>query len=111
MWSVSPKLSHSGEDIDVSIRPDCLVDYAARSNVGQLKYVVDGSEECWNEVESITEKFRKTGIGWDVWIMPVGATQEQQEDVQEDICQQTVSRGFNFSPRVHNWIFGNRVGT
>ena len=54
---------------------------------------------------------REIGNDWDVWIMPVGATKEQQEAAQADICEQAIQRGYCFSPRVHNWIWGNRVGT
>jgi len=110
-WSVSPKLSLSGEDWRKAIIPSVVVEYALLSDVGQLKFVVDGSERCWDEVETATADYRSAGVSWDVWIMPVGATQEQQEEHQERICMEAVERGYNFSPRVQNWVFGNRVGT
>ncbi|MBT4934321.1 MAG: 7-carboxy-7-deazaguanine synthase QueE [Rhodospirillaceae bacterium] len=111
LWSVSPKLSISGEAWEEAIKPDVLAAYAALSNKGQLKYVVDGSEQCWNEVEKATSAYRAVGVDWDVWIMPVGSTKEQQEEVQEAICIEAVDRGYNFSARVHSWVFGNKVGT
>lgn len=110
-WSVSPKLSISGEPWHQAIKPQVLSDYQEVSNAGQLKYVVDGSEQCWDEVERATTAYRQSGISWDVWIMPVGASLSQQQDHQEQICLGTIKRDYNFSPRVHNWIFGNRVGT
>lgn len=109
-WSVSPKLSLSGEDWRKAIKPGVVANYAQLSDVGQLKYVVDGSEHCWNEIEEATAAYRRAGVPWDVWIMPVGASMEQQREHQERICMEAVERGYNFSPRVQNWIFGNRTG-
>jgi 7-carboxy-7-deazaguanine synthase len=111
LWSISPKLSISGEAWNDAIKPDVLAAYAELSNRGQLKYVVDGSDQCWEEVEKATKAYRAAGIDWDVWIMPVGSTMEQQQEVQEAICIEAVKRGYNFSARVHSWVFGNRVGT
>ncbi len=110
-WSVSPKLSISGETWDQAIKPDVVAAYAEISQTGQLKYVVDNSEQCWHEVETATREYRAAGVNWDVWIMPVGATADQQHKHQEDICQQALKRGYHFSARVHNWIFGNKPGT
>jgi organic radical activating enzyme len=110
-WSVSPKLSLSGENWKSAIQPNIVSEYAQSSNVGQLKFVVDGSEKIWDEVETATAIFKKSGVKWNTWIMPVGASQKSQEDYQESICLETIKRGYNFSPRVHNWIFGNRSGT
>ena len=110
-WSVSPKLSLSGEDWQEAIKPGVVAEYADLSNVGQLKYVVDGSEHCWDEVETATAAYRSEGITWDTWVMPVGASLEQQQENQERICMEAVERGYNFSPRVQSWLFGNRAGT
>ena len=110
-WSVSPKLSLSGEDWQQAIKPEVVTEYAQLSDVGQLKYVVDGSERCWAEVETATSAYRSARMSWDVWIMPVGASMAQQQEHQERICMEAVERGYNFSPRVHNWIFGNRTGS
>ena len=110
-WSVSPKLSLSGEAWQKAILPGIVAEYAGLSDAGQLKFVVDGSEQVWDEVETATQAYRKAGINWNTWIMPVGASKAQQEELQERICIEAVKRGYSFSPRVHNWIFGNRTGT
>ena len=79
--------------------------------MGQLKFEVDGSKRCWDEVETAMTAYRGVGVFWDTWIMPVGASMEQQQKHQERSCMEAVERGYNFSPRVHNWLFGNRIGT
>ena len=112
-WSVSPKLwSTSGEKPQKAIKPEVVAQYALCSNHGQLKYVVNGSQESWDEVEEHTDAYRKEGIEWPVWIMGVGATKEDQEtNTMADIAMETIKRGYNFSGRLHCHIFGNKIGT
>jgi len=109
-WSCSPKLSSSGEKWEDAIKPDVLAEYDKLSQYGQLKFVVDGTLPVWNEVERATALYREAGVNWPVWIMPVGAASDQQENIQAFICEECFRRGYNFSPRVHCWIFGNVVG-
>ena len=109
-WSVSPKLYLSGEQWDQAILPDVLGAYKMISDVGQLKYVCDGSDRGWDEVEEATELYREAGIDWPVWIMPVGADREMQESHQARIAEQAVDRGYSVAARVHTWVFGNVIG-
>jgi len=110
-WSVSPKLSASGEKWEDAIKPDILAEYSLLSNYGQLKYVVDGSKQCWEEVEEATNMYRKAGVNFPVWIMPVGATEEQQRNIAGDIATETIRRGYNISTRLHCTLWGNKIGT
>ena len=110
-WSCSPKLSASGESWNRAINPKVLAAYNTISKNGQLKYVVDGTEKCWDEVKRATELYREAGVKWPVWIMPVGATLEEQEDIQAKIADQALDRGYNVSARLHCWIWGNKIGT
>jgi hypothetical protein len=109
-WSISPKLYLSGEQWDQAILPEILEEYAAISNVGQLKYVCNGTDRNWDEVEEATELYREVGITWPVWIMPVGADREMQESHQAVISEQAIERGYNVAARVHTWVFGNVIG-
>lgn len=109
-WSVSPKLYLSGEAWDQAIQPEVLAAYAEISNHGQLKYVSNGTDRSWDEVEEATELYREEGINWDVWIMPVGADREMQESHQARIAEAAIERGYSVAARVHTWIFGNVIG-
>lgn len=112
-WSVSPKLfSTSGEKAKKAIRPEVVASYMKLSNAGQLKFVVNGTDASWLEVEEATKAFREAGVDWPVYIMPVGATKEQQEDgTIADIAIEAMHRGYYFSGRLHAHIFGNQIGT
>ena len=81
------------------------------SEVGQLKFVCNGSDASWNEIEESIVKFRDAGVMYPIWIMPVGATEESQDELAKEITIQTMERGYNVSARVHCYIFGNQIGT
>lgn len=112
-WSVSPKLfSTSGEKSKKAIKPEVVGFYASMSDHGQLKYVVNGTQQSWDEVEEHTRAFRNAGVYWPVWIMPVGATKEEQEEEQiAEIAMEAMKRGYYFSGRLHCHVFGNKIGT
>jgi organic radical activating enzyme len=112
-WSVSPKLwSTAGERPSKAIKPEVVAEYAQASNNGHLKYVVDGSPDSWHEVEEYTRLFSEAGVDWDVYIMPVGATKEEQEGPQiAEIAVEAMKRGYYVAPRVHCYVFGNQIGT
>lgn len=112
-WSCSPKLfTTSGEKREKAIKPDVVGEYANAFDHGQLKYVVNGSQETWNEVEEVTDMFRSAEVDWPVYIMSVGATKESQEtDITANIAMEAMKRGYYFSGRLHCSTFGNLIGT
>jgi organic radical activating enzyme len=117
-FSVSPKLhTTSGEKPEDAIKPEIVKTYENLSIHGQLKFVVNGSVESWNEVETTVEKFRQAGVTYPVWIMGVGATLEAQKGTEAGyigeahIATEAYKRGYNYSSRVHVHIWGNTMGT
>lgn len=110
-WSISPKLwSTAGEEPKKAIQPDVVGRYYQVSPVGQLKYVVNGSEESWREVEEHTKAFRDAGCNFPVWIMGVGGTLEGLKITEADIADEAIARGYNYTSRVHVHIYGNAIG-
>ena len=117
-FSVSPKLfTTSGEQTKDAIFPDIVKSYENFSPHGQLKFVVNGSLESWNELETILAEFRKAGVTYPVWIMSAGATLEAQKGTEANyigeahIATEAFKRGYNYSSRVHVHIWGNTMGT
>ena len=110
-WSVSPKLfTVSGEKNEKAFKPEVVENYYDLSKNGQLKFVVNGTKECWKEVEDVIRSFRAIGINFPTWIMPVSATKEGQEAVAGKIATQALKRGYKVSARVHCYLWGNVVG-
>lgn len=110
-WSISPKLwSTAGEQPKRAIKPEVVADYADASPYGQLKFVVNGSEESWKEVEDNVKAFRDAGCHFPVWIMGVGGTFEGLVQTEASIADEAIQRGYNYTSRVHVHIYGNAIG-
>ena len=112
-WSFSPKLFNtSGEKARKAIKPDEIAHYQEYSQAGHLKFVVNGTDATWDELEEVVTLFREAGIEFPVWIMPVGATKEAQEESHvKTIVAETLSRGYNVSGRLHAHMLGNALNT
>lgn len=110
-WSVSPKLwNTAGEKHKKAICPDVVAGYAQESNHGQLKYVVNGTEASWLEVEENTRLYRAAGVDWPVYIMGVGGTVEGLRMTEAMIADEAIQRGYFYTSRMHNHIWGNAIG-
>ena len=111
-FSCSPKLfTVSGEESKKAIKPEVVAEYRKLSSKGQLKFVVGDKDREWNEMEESLEKFRSAGVDWPVWIMPVGAREEEQSATAGEVAQKAFRRGYNVAARVHVYLFGNAIGT
>lgn len=117
-FSVSPKLfTTSGEKPEDAIKPEIVKQYCELSTRGQLKFVVNGTDQSWDELEQTVTKFRSAGVMYPVWIMSVGATLEAQKGTEGNyigeakIATEAFKRGYNYSSRVHVHIWGNTMGT
>jgi hypothetical protein len=110
-WSISPKLwSTAGEKPKKAIQPEVVGQYAQASKHGQLKFVVNGSKESWNEVAEHTKAFRDAGCDFPVWIMGIGGTLEGLKLTEADIADEAIQRGYNYTTRAHVHIYGNAIG-
>jgi 6-pyruvoyltetrahydropterin 2'-reductase len=109
-FSCSPKIFGTSGEKD-AIKPDVVSGYNQASEFGQLKFVCNGSDRSWDEIEDAIEQFRSAGVTYPIWIMPVGATEESQHDNAAMVAEQTMDRGYNVSARVHCYIWGNQIGT
>ena len=72
IFSISPKLSCSGNNIEDTVQYDVIKDYC-KFYEGYLKFVV-GTDEDVQEVLQIVDKLNMPEI--DVYLMPVGGTTE-----------------------------------
>ena len=110
-WSISPKLwATAGEKNKKAIQPEVVGEYAKVSPHGQLKFVVNGTDESWKEVEEHTKLFREAGCNFPVWIMGVGGTFEGLVQTEATIADEAIQRGYNYTSRVHVHIYGNAIG-
>ena len=111
-FSCSPKLfTVSGEQTKKAIIPEVVAEYREVSDAGQLKFVVGSEQRQWDEMEGAIENYRALGVDWPIWVMPVGAREEEQTATAGDVAKMAFQRGYNVAARVHVYLFGNAIGT
>jgi organic radical activating enzyme len=107
-FSVSPKLSVSGEKWEDAIRPEIIADYQT-VGVTYLKFVVDKIED-FEEVDRAVAEYRKAGFMGVVYVMPVGGTAMGYNQNRVHVADEAMKRGYYYSPRLHVDLWGNGWG-
>jgi len=107
-FSVSPKLSASGESWADAIQPKIVVDYEWIGTV-YLKFVVD-SEAHFEEVDQAVSEYRAAGFKGKVFVMPQGGVAVPYEKNRVNVANWALERGYNYSPRLHVDLWGNGWG-
>jgi len=108
-FSVSPKLSVSGEKWDEAILPKVIHQY---QDVGfvYLKFVV-ASEEDVQEAVKATEEYRRGGFNGPVYLMPVGGVESVYTMNAKNVALAAMKLGFRYSDRLQVPLFKNEWGT
>lgn len=108
-FSVSPKLSCSGESRDDAIKPEIVASYE-KLGFTYLKFVV-ASEDDVQEAMQVTKLYRKAGFEGPVYLMPVGGTVETYMLSNQQVANLALKYRVRYSPRLHVDLFGNSWGT
>jgi 7-carboxy-7-deazaguanine synthase len=108
-FSVSPKLSCSGEAREDAIRPDIICDY---ESIGftYLKFVVSTEEDVEEAIET-TDIYRAEGFLGPVYLMPVGGVNEVYNLNNKRVAELAMKNGLRYSDRLHLPLFGNSWAT
>jgi organic radical activating enzyme len=107
-FSVSAKLSASGEKWEEAICPDVVAEYQSYGHV-YLKFVVETKEHVEEAVRAVDE-FRAAGFKGSVFLMPQGGVVDPYESNKLNIANICCEQGFNYSPRLHVDLWGNGWG-
>jgi len=107
-FSVSPKLSASGEKWDEAICPEIVVSYQEFGTT-YLKFVVE-TEEHFAEVEKAVKEYRAAGFTGVVFVMPQGGVVTPYAANRVKVADWALSKGYNYSPRLHVDLWGNGWG-
>ena len=113
-WSVSPKLSNSGEAWTEAIRPEALASYNAWPySYLYLKFVVKDEHDV-EEVHDAVREYDHARIDIDaIYLMPETGTPEilTPSDTEHKVAQLALKYGYKYSPRLQINLFGNEWGT
>ena len=108
-FSVSPKLSVSGEKWENAIRPDVISQYKTYGFV-YLKFVVATKEDVI-EAEQAVDEYRKKGFTGPVYLMPVGGVVDTYRMNARTVAELAISKGWRYSDRLHVNLWKNAWGT
>ena len=108
-FSVSPKLSISGEKWDDAIKPDVVVEYQ-RLGYTYLKFVV-ATEEDVEEAEQAVNEYRKHGFKGPVYVMPCGGVESVYLLNNKNVALLAMKKGWRYSDRLQVPLFKNAWNT
>lgn len=111
-WSVSPKLSISGEKQEDALIPTALLSMNDVNNSYLYTKFVVRDKQCFKEVDHFIEEYKNKCVEFDaIYCMPEGATLEQQNLTAKNVAELCMQTGYKYSPRLHIDLFGNAWGT
>lgn len=111
--SMSPKLFHvSGEPAKRAIKPEVIAEYVDFFDINQMKVVMNSDPRAWEELDGLIEVLDKEyNVHPNICIMPVGATDQSQQENGAAVANEAFKRGLTVSGRLHTAIYGNAIGT
>lgn len=114
LFSVSPKLSLSGEPREKTLFADRVANYNKDLNNSSLylKYVARNSEDLKDIIE-FTEAYNKAGVNYeDIYLMPEGGkVSDEVNFTNKEIANICMKYGYRFCLRAHLVLFGNAWAT
>jgi organic radical activating enzyme len=108
-FSVSAKLSVSGEQREIAIKPEIVFSYQEFGHT-YLKFVVATQEDC-DEALEVTELYRKAGFTGNVYLMPVGGVESVYYLNNKTVAELAMKYGLRYSDRLQVPLFKNAHGT
>lgn len=108
-FSVSAKLSCSGEKAEDAIKPEVVVGYQTMGHV-YLKFVI-ATEEDANEALLAVEKYRDAGFKGSVYFMPVGGVESVYHLNNRTVADLAMRNGVRYSDRLQVPLFKNAWAT
>lgn len=108
-FSVSPKLSISGEKWEDAICPSVVARYKLYGFV-YLKFVVATKEDV-QEAEQAVSEYRKKGFTGPVYLMPCGGVESVYNLNARNVAIEAMNRGWRYSDRLQVPLFKNEWGT
>jgi organic radical activating enzyme len=108
-FSVSAKLSCSGEKREDAIRPDIVCEY---QEVGftYLKFVVATEDDAYEAIE-VSDIYRASGFTGPVYLMPVGGVESVYTLNNRRVAELAMKAGLRYSDRLQVPLFKNEWGT
>jgi len=104
-YNVSPKLGSSLVPKEERYHPEILKEFVYLPSI--FKFVAKNGSD-WNEMEEI---IKNIGIPKTrVWVMPEGQNDSIIKQRTLELVEKIKEKGYNLSPRLQIWLWGNKKG-
>jgi 7-carboxy-7-deazaguanine synthase len=108
-FSVSAKLSSSGEKREDAICPEVVREYEMYGHA-YLKFVI-ATDADMEEVLDVVNEYRKASFLGNVYVMPVGGVEKVYSMNNKKVAQLAMKHGLRYSDRLQVPLFKNEWGT
>lgn len=108
-FSVSPKLSVSGEKHEDAIKPHIVAEYE-KIGYTYLKFVIASQEDAEEALQAVID-YRAAGFVGPVYLMPVGGVESVYHLNNRKVAELAMKHGLRYSDRLQVPLFKNRWGT
>jgi len=108
-FSVSAKLSCSGETREEAIRPEVVCEYQDYGHT-YLKFVCATEEDAEEAIETV-DIYRANGFDGHVYLMPVGGVESVYTLNNRRVAELAMKAGLRYSDRLQVPLFKNEWGT
>ncbi len=108
LYSMSVKLSNSGEKIEKRLNYPTLNHIINNSEENYLKFVInkDFLSKAQNEIDTILTNIPKTNI----YLMPMGDTSADIDQNALSVINMALENGYKYSDRLHIRVWNNKRG-
>jgi 7-carboxy-7-deazaguanine synthase len=108
-FSVSPKLTCSGEKWEDAIKPEIVAEYESFGNA-YLKFVVTNMDDV-AEVDRAVKLYQDAGFTGPTYLMPAGGVEDIYTLNAKQVAALALEKGYRYSPRLQVDIWQNAWGT
>ena len=108
-FSVSAKLSVSGEKREEAILPEVVAEYGDVGHV-YLKFVVADHTDVTEAIQAVKD-YRAAGFTGSVYLMPVGGVESVYHLNNRTVAELAMKMGYRYSDRLQVPLFKNAWGT
>lgn len=108
LFSMSVKLSNSGEALEKRVNYDALKHIIQNSDQSYLKFVIeeDFLQDAQSEIDTILDNIPNV----EVYLMPMGDTSEIISQNAQSVINMAIKNGFKYSDRLHIRVWNNKRG-
>jgi organic radical activating enzyme len=108
-FSISAKLSCSGELREDAIKPEVVCGYQ-EVGYAYLKFVVATEDDAYEAIE-VSDIYRLAGFQGPIYLMPVGGVESVYNLNNRRVADLAMKAGFRYSDRLQVPLFKNEWGT